>query len=89
MLSSKGASLTDRPSETQNAAESLHAPENPGHLLAVIRALIVLTALAGIGWLILWAFRLTRAVFLPGNLQLELHWLEVGLLHSASTCGQG
>lgn len=44
------------------------------------RWLAVAALLLAGGWAALWAFRLTRAVFLPGNLQVELHWVEVGLL---------
>jgi len=36
--------------------------------------------LAGAAWLTLWTFRLARALFLPGNLQMELHIAECGLL---------
>lgn len=44
-------------------------------------ALPILLVLMGIGiWLLLWTYRLTRAIFLPGNLLLELHVVEVGLL---------
>ncbi len=43
-------------------------------------ALVVVLGLGVAAWLTLWTFRLTRALFLPGNLQIELHLVASGLL---------
>jgi len=51
-----------------------------GSLWTLTKAVGLLLLLGIGGWFLLWTYRLTRAVFLPGNLQIELHWVEVGLL---------
>lgn len=50
------------------------------HAAALIRAGALVAGLVLVGWILIWVFRLGRAVLLPGNLALELHVVEVGLL---------
>ena len=90
------ASVSEKGEEFEVTRDSGGPPDGPGEGPSpgwasrlrrraglYVRFLIIPALLAAAGaavWLVLWAFRLARGVFLLGNLQLELHIVEVGLL---------